>query len=166
MINVVKICLVAIFTLISFQVRAQNVEFMGVDLCGVEAKTIYDLVADRGYEYVGEDETSVLFEGDFAGHNAYVMVMDYITTGQVASINISIDEMTPKAMEALYADLLVKFKRKYPHLENATYTDEKGVLTYAFVGHCVGIALQKRTSSKKGMKTGQLSILDSCSPVL
>lgn len=150
----------AVLALATLCVKAQTIEFLGIEVCGADTTAFCSALKDRGYSYFGADENSIMFTGKFVGVDAYVMVAPFDGSDKVNAVVLSMDNLNPIKMGNLYAELLQKFMRKYENLKYDTHTDATGSVTTSFRSDTGFVAL--KTNIADMGRTCGISIYYSC----
>lgn len=143
-----------------FCVKAQTIDFLGVEVCGADTTAFCTILKDKGYTYFGTNEKSIMYVGKFAGVDASVMVVPFDGSDKVNAVVFSMDNLNPVKMGNLYAELLQKFMRKYENLKYDTHTDATGSVTTSFRNNTGFVAL-KTDISDIGRTCG-ISVYYSC----
>lgn len=131
--KIIAILIVCLASLSGMWASAQNLEFMGVDLCGSNADTVINTLQERGYEFVGTHGLGMLFDGKFMGYDATVTLVVPDNSEPVQAIMLSIQKLYMESMVSLTADLRKKSEKKYPHY-NYEVSYEKGDTMHCFLG--------------------------------
>ncbi len=157
-----KILLIFALYLCVFQLRAQdNIEFLGVSVCGADTTDYISVLTDKGYKLVGKNEKSSMYVGSFAGLDASVMLVPFENSAKINAVVLTIDNISPVKMGSLYAELLQKYMHKYQNLKYETRTDTNGSTTTTFYGASGFVALQSKIMVMG--RTCAISVYYSCS---
>lgn len=141
-------------------VKAQTIDFLGVEVCGADTTAFCSILKDKGYTHLGSNKKSIMYIGKFAGVDASVMVVPFDRSDKVNAVVLSMDNLNPIKMGNLYAELLQKFMRKYENLKYDTHTDTTGSITTTFSNNTGFVAL--KTDIADMGRTCGISIYYSC----
>lgn len=154
------IVIVMMLTCMDGLAQNQDIEFMGMPLCGNDTTAFCSLLRDKNYVPIGEKDGSILFRGIFNNLAAEAMVVPFDGSDKINAIIIFLNDLNPIKMGSLYTELLQKFMAKYQNYKYDTSVDSKGGTTSSFRSNIGFVALHSGVS---GTGKCQISIYYSCS---